>query len=91
MDAKQLLAVLDPVSQEAGASPLRIRGMGVGLAVVRAVVARHGGWLHAVSTLGELVHTLAREQLGSPAVIVVGDVVSGIAAAQGQAPQLRAA
>ncbi|WP_028602696.1 CHASE2 domain-containing protein [Ottowia thiooxydans] len=53
MDENQLLAVLDPVSQEAGASPLRIRGMGVGLAVVRAVVARHGGWLHAISTLGE--------------------------------------
>lgn len=36
---------------------------------------------HAVTTLGQLVDTLAREGLGSPAVIVVGDVVRGIAAA----------
>ena len=35
---------------------------------------------HAVSTLGELTDTIAREQLGSPAVIVIGDVVRGIAA-----------
>ena len=36
---------------------------------------------HAVSTLGELSATLVREGLGSPSVIVVGDVVRGIAAA----------
>ena len=36
---------------------------------------------HAVTTLGELTATLAREQLGSPSVIVIGDVVRGIAAA----------
>ncbi|AOW15756.1 uroporphyrin-III methyltransferase [Hydrogenophaga crassostreae] len=36
---------------------------------------------HAVSTLGELTDTIAGEQLGSPAVIVIGDVVRGIAAA----------
>jgi uroporphyrin-III C-methyltransferase len=35
---------------------------------------------HAVSTLGELCTTLVRESLGSPAVIVIGDVVRGIAA-----------
>ena len=46
---------------------------------------------HAVSTLGELVQTLALEQLGSPAVIVVGEVVRGMAAAQGQAVRLRVA
>jgi uroporphyrin-III C-methyltransferase len=34
----------------------------------------------AVTTLGELDATIAREQLASPSVIVVGDVVSGIAA-----------
>jgi uroporphyrin-III C-methyltransferase len=34
---------------------------------------------HAVSTLGDLTATLDREGLGSPAVIVVGDVVRGIA------------
>ena len=35
---------------------------------------------HAITTLGELRATIAREQLGSPAVIVVGDVVRGVAA-----------
>jgi len=34
---------------------------------------------HAVTTLGELHATLLREQLGSPCVIVVGDVLRGLA------------
>ncbi len=34
---------------------------------------------HALCTLGELVHTLHAQQLGSPAVIVVGDVLLGVA------------
>ena len=34
----------------------------------------------AVSTLGALTDTIAREQLGSPAVIVIGDVLRGMAA-----------
>ncbi|MDA8447813.1 uroporphyrinogen-III C-methyltransferase [Paracidovorax valerianellae] len=38
---------------------------------------------HAVTTLGELHATIEREQLASPSVIVVGDVVSGVAAAAG--------
>lgn len=46
---------------------------------------------HAVSTLGELVNTLARERLGSPAVIVVGDVVRGVAAASTQEAIARSA
>jgi uroporphyrin-III C-methyltransferase len=37
---------------------------------------------HAVTTLGELAATIARAQLASPSVIVVGDVVRGIAAAR---------
>ncbi|WP_066270418.1 uroporphyrinogen-III C-methyltransferase [Hydrogenophaga palleronii] len=41
---------------------------------------------HAVTTLAQLHATIESEGLGSPAVIVVGDVVSGIAAMQ-QAPQ----
>jgi siroheme synthase len=40
---------------------------------------------HAVTTLGQLHATIEREQLASPSVIVVGDVVGGMAAAQ-QAP-----
>lgn len=34
---------------------------------------------HAVTTLGRLQHTLHEQQLGSPSVIVVGDVLSGLA------------
>ena len=46
----------------------------------------------AVTTLGELAATIAREQLGSPAVIVVGDVVRGVAAVRPEHPrQVRAA
>lgn len=35
---------------------------------------------HAVTTLGELAATIGREGLGSPSVIVVGDVIRGVAA-----------
>jgi uroporphyrin-III C-methyltransferase len=35
---------------------------------------------HAVTTLGDLTTTLHREQLASPSVMVVGDVVHGVAA-----------
>ncbi len=46
---------------------------------------------HAVTTLGRLAATIAVEQLESPSVIVVGDVLSGIAAASGGAARFRAA
>lgn len=45
---------------------------------------------HAITTLGALHATITREKLASPSVIVVGDVVSGIAAAA-LAPLQRAA
>ncbi len=41
---------------------------------------------HAVTILGELHATIAREGLASPSVIVVGDVVQGIAAAAAPQP-----
>jgi uroporphyrin-III C-methyltransferase len=46
---------------------------------------------HAVTTLGELAATIEREGLGSPSVIVVGDVVSGVAVAAEAADKARAA
>ena len=46
---------------------------------------------HIVTTLGELAHAIERDQLSSPSVIVVGDVVSGIAAAREVPAQFRAA
>ena len=46
---------------------------------------------HAVTTLGELQATIAREQLASPSVIVVGDVIAGVAAAAERPAKVRAA
>jgi uroporphyrin-III C-methyltransferase len=47
---------------------------------------------HAVTTLGELQATIVREDLASPSVIVVGDVIRGVAAAEASTPaQIRAA
>jgi uroporphyrin-III C-methyltransferase len=46
---------------------------------------------HIVTTLGELTEAIRREQLASPSVIVVGDVVSGAAAAQDAPAKFRAA
>jgi uroporphyrin-III C-methyltransferase len=46
---------------------------------------------HAVTTLGDLNATIAREQLASPSVIVVGDVIKGMAAASDAPVQFRVA
>jgi uroporphyrin-III C-methyltransferase len=46
---------------------------------------------HCVTTLGELAATIAREGLASPSVIVVGDVVRGVALAREALPRTRAA
>ncbi len=43
----------------------------------------------AITTLGELDATILREQLASPAVIVVGDVIRGVAAASSTPAQFR--
>lgn len=44
-----------------------------------------------MTTLGDLAAAIEREQLASPCVIVVGDVLRGIAAAAGHAAQFRVA
>jgi uroporphyrin-III C-methyltransferase len=46
---------------------------------------------HVVATLGELESTIAREGLGSPSVVVVGDVLRGLAAAGVAPARVRAA
>lgn len=58
-----------------------------------AVVQRASlpGERQALTTLGELAATIEREQLASPCVIVVGDVLRGIAAAAGDAARFRVA
>jgi uroporphyrin-III C-methyltransferase len=45
----------------------------------------------AVTTLGELGATIAREQLASPSIIVVGDVIGGVAAALESSARFRIA
>ncbi|RZL07433.1 MAG: uroporphyrinogen-III C-methyltransferase, partial [Rubrivivax sp.] len=59
------------------------------LAVIQHATLPHQR--HAVTTLAQLRSTIEREALGSPAVIVVGDVVSGIAAMQAPLPAVRTA
>jgi uroporphyrin-III C-methyltransferase len=44
---------------------------------------------HAVTTLGELTATVEREGLASPSVIVVGDVIRGVAVAAQAVPEQR--
>jgi uroporphyrin-III C-methyltransferase len=46
---------------------------------------------HAVTTLGQLDATIAREQLASPSVIVVGDVIRGVRAASEASANFRVA
>jgi uroporphyrin-III C-methyltransferase len=46
---------------------------------------------HAVTTLGVMAATIAAEGLASPSVIVVGDVVRGVAVAGQALPEVRAA
>jgi uroporphyrin-III C-methyltransferase len=46
---------------------------------------------HTVSTLGDLRACIEREGLGSPAVIVVGDVLQGLRSLAATAPSVRAA
>lgn len=44
---------------------------------------------HAVTALGDLAAMIAREGLASPSIIVVGDVMAGVAAAARELPQRR--
>lgn len=46
---------------------------------------------HAVTTLGQLAATIHRDGLASPSVIVVGDVVRGVAVASEAVPRARTA
>ena len=40
---------------------------------------------HAIATLGTLAQTIAEQQLSSPSVIIIGQVLDGLQALQGQA------
>ena len=63
------------------------------MAIIQHASLRHQR--HAITTLGQLQATITAQGLGSPSVIVVGDVVRGVALATQDAaeaaPQARRA
>ncbi len=80
-DARLTLVIYMGVSGIEGIA----RGLLQGLpAATPAAVIQHASLpqqRHVVTPLGDLAATIAREGLGSPSVIVVGDVMAGLAAA----------
>jgi uroporphyrin-III C-methyltransferase len=78
-DAKLTLVIYMGVSSAAQIQADLLTGLppSTPLAIIQHATLPHQR--HAVTTLGELRTTIEREQLGSPAVIVVGDVVRGVA------------
>jgi len=89
-DAKLTLVIYMGVSGAARIQQELLTGLPASTPVAVVQNATRPDQREAVATLGELEATLAREGLGSPAVIVVGDVVRGVAA-MAQAPRRAAA
>jgi uroporphyrin-III C-methyltransferase len=85
-DAKLTLVIYMGVSGVARIQQDLLTGLPAATPVAIVQNATRPDQREAVTSLGELEATIAREGLGSPAVIVVGDVVRGIAA-MAQAPQ----
>jgi uroporphyrin-III C-methyltransferase len=80
-DAKLTLVIYMGVSGVARIQEELLSGLPASTPVAIVQSASLPNQRHAVTTLGELHATIAREQLASPSVIVVGDVISGVAAA----------
>ncbi len=80
-DAKLTLVIYMGVSGAARIQQELLTGLPAATPVAIVQGASLAGQRHAVTTLGELHLTLQREQLASPAVIVVGDVIKGVAVA----------
>lgn len=78
-DAKLTLVIYMGVSGAARIQAELLTGLPAATPVGIVQGASLPGQRHAVTTLGELSLTLQREQLASPAVIVVGDVIKGVA------------
>jgi len=85
-DAKLTLVIYMGVSGAARIQQELLTGLPASTPVAVIQRASLPDQRHAVTTLGELDATIAREQLASPSVIVVGDVISGVAAAAGAVP-----
>jgi len=90
-DAKLTLVIYMGVSGAARIQQELLTGLPASTPVAVIQRASLPDQRHAVTTLGELDATIAREQLASPSVIVVGDVISGVAAAAGAPAQFRVA
>ncbi len=73
------LVVYMGVSQAAAIEEGLLKGLASDTPLAIVAHASQPGQRHAVTTLGELQATLRREELGSPAIIVVGDVLKGLA------------
>jgi uroporphyrin-III C-methyltransferase len=90
-DAKLTLVIYMGVSGVARIQEELLSGLPASTPVAIVQSASLPNQRHAVTTLGELHATIAREQLASPSVIVVGDVISGVAAAATVPQQVRVA
>jgi uroporphyrin-III C-methyltransferase len=90
-DAKLTLVIYMGVSGAARIQEELLSGLPASTPVAIVQHASLPTQRHAVTTLGELEATIAREHLASPSVIVVGDVISGVAAAASAPAQVRAA
>ena len=94
-DAKLTLVIYMGVSGSASIEQQLLTGLPAETPVAIIQHATLPQQRHAVTTLDQLHTTIVREGLGSPSIIVVGDVVQGIAAATGgtaaPAPQARRA
>ncbi len=90
-DAKLTLVIYMGVSGAAHIEHELLTGLPAGTPVAIIQHASLPHQRHAVATLGTLQATIAREGLASPSVIVVGDVVHGVAAAASAADATPAA
>ena len=86
-DARLTLVIYMGVSNAARIQQDLLAGLPAGTPVAIVQRASLPDQRHAVTTLGLLTDTIAREGLASPSVIVVGDVVRGVAVAGEALPQ----
>jgi uroporphyrin-III C-methyltransferase len=90
-DAKLTLVIYMGVKGAAAIQKGLLTGLPAATPVAMVQHASLPGQRHAITTLGRLSETIAREQFASPCVIVVGDVIGGVAAVASAPAQFRAA
>ena len=90
-DAKLTLVIYMGVSSAQRIQDELLTGLPAGTPVAVVQRASLPDQRHSVTTLGALCATIAHDALASPSVIVVGDVISGVAAATQATPSRRTA